>query len=206
MEELELLKKDWNKGAGEFKEYSENEIFNMIKNKSVSITKTLLIIGLIEILLWTVYGYIDYRFPYIRMGLFVVFTILAVLLFRAMKSGQNSTTLMKNILNLRRIILGYAFLSVLFALIDSIIRFDHDTRDFMAGAKNGWNAGHHIEGPPSNPETMVPEMGNYVIFGVVTLIGFYLLYVVYKRTYGKILVDLRNNYKELSKQEENGFK
>jgi hypothetical protein len=48
MDELELLKKDWNKESDDFKEYSENEIYNMIKHKSVSITKTLLMIGLVK--------------------------------------------------------------------------------------------------------------------------------------------------------------
>jgi hypothetical protein len=142
MDELELLKKDWNKESDDFKEYSENEIYNMIKHKSVSITKTLLMIGLVEMVLWTLYGYLDKKFS-IRVALFLVFTGLIIFLFRRMKTGQDSITLMKSILNLRRLILGYALISLTLAIIDNIIHFDHYTKDFMAGARDGWNSIYH---------------------------------------------------------------
>ena len=204
MDELELLKKDWNKESDDFKEYSEIEIYNMIKHKSVSITKTLLIIGLVEVVLWTLYGYLDEQFPYMRVALFLVFTGLIIFLFRTMKTRQDSITLMKSILNLRRLILGYAFVSLVLAIVYSIIHFDHNTRDFMAGAKDGWNERHGVNTLHTNPDTMMPGIANYIIFGIFVVIGLYILYVIYKRTYGKILQDLRKNYKELSLQEERG--
>lgn len=202
MDELELLKKDWNKESEDFKEYSDNEIYNMIKNKSVSITKTLLLIGAIEVVLWTLYGYLDKQFPYIRITMFLVFAGLIVFLFRKMKTGQNSITLMKSILNLRILILGYACISLLLTMVDSIIHFDHNTKDFMAGLKDGYNSSYDVKALPTNPDTMMPGTANYIIFGIIVLIGFYILYKIYKRTYGKILQDLRKNYKELSRQEE----
>ncbi|HCN48038.1 MAG TPA: hypothetical protein DIT10_02870 [Chryseobacterium sp.] len=202
MDELELLKKDWNKESDDFKEYSENEIYNMIKHKSVSITKTLLIIGLVEVVLWTLYGYLDEQFPYMRVALFLVFIGLIIFLFRKMKTGQDSITLMKSILNLRRLILGYAIISLVLAIIDNIIHFDHYTKDFMAGARDGWNSIYNLKRLSTNPDTMHPVMGNYFVFGICVLVGFYLLYVIYKKTYGKMLRDLRKNYKELSLHEE----
>ncbi|MCQ9635955.1 hypothetical protein MP477_13435 [Chryseobacterium sp. WG23] len=202
MEELELLKKDWNKKSEEFKEYSENEIYKMIKLKSVSITKILLFVGLVEMILWTAYGYLNKEFPYVRIMMFLIFTGLIVFVFRRMKSGQDSMTLMKSILNLRRLIFGYAFISLLLAVTDNIIHFDHNTRDFMAGLKDGWNSGGGTKVLPADSETIMPVLGNYVIFGIILMITFYILYIVYKRTYGKILQDLRKNYKELGYQEE----
>lgn len=204
MEELELLKKEWNKDEGEFKNYSENEIYSMIKHRSVSVAKTLLVIGLIEIILWSVYGYINGEFPYLRIILFSGFIILAILLFRKLKTGQNSLSLMKNILNLRKLIFGYAGISFFLVILDNLIHFDLYTKDFMAGAKDGWNKGHHIV-THTNPESMDPELGNYALFGFCMLVSFYLLYLIYKRTYGKILSDLRKNYRELSKAEEKPF-
>lgn len=204
MEELELLKKDWNNDKGEFKYYSENEIYSMIKHRSVSVAKTLLMIGLIEIVLWSVYGYINGEFPYLRIILFSGFIILAVLLFRKLKTVQNSLSLMKNILNLRKLILGYAGISFFLVILDNLIHFDFYTKDFMAGAKDGWNKGHQIV-THTNPESMDPELGNYALFGFCMLVSFYLLYLIYKRTYGKILSDLRKNYRELSKAEEKPF-
>ncbi|SDJ38311.1 hypothetical protein [Chryseobacterium jejuense] len=203
MDELELLKKDWNKASDDFKEYSENEIYNMIKHKSVSITKTLLLIGGIEIILWTLYGYLDQQFPYLRVAMFLVFTGLIIYLFSKMKTGQNSIALMKSIMNLRTLILAYACISLMLAVVDSIIHFDHNVKDFIAGSKDGWNTAHHMNKLPTNPDTIVPVMANYIVFAIVLLITFYLLYIIYKRTYGKILHDLRKNYKELSCHEEN---
>ncbi len=204
MDELELLKKDWNKESDDFKEYSENEIYSMIKHKSVSITRTLLLIGFIEVVLWTLYGYLDDQFPYVRVAMFAAFTGLIIFLFCRMKTGQDSVSLMKSILTLRRLILGYAFISLVLVIIDGVIHFDHNTRDFMAGSRDGWNSTHHTEALPTNPDTMMPGTANYIVFGIFVLIGLYILYVIYKRTYGKVLQDLRKNYKELSLQEEKG--
>lgn len=203
MEELELLKKDWNKESDDFKEYSEKEIYTMIKYKSVSITKTLLLIGILEIILWTLYGYLDKQFPYVRMGMFLVFTGIIIILFRKMKTGQDSISLMKNILNLRALILWYAGISLMLAVADGIIHFDHNTRDFMAGFKDGWNTSHHMNAALTDPEKLHPVIGNYIAFGIFLIIGLSLLYIIYKKTYGKILQDLRKNYKELKSQEEN---
>lgn len=204
MEDLELLKKDWNKAETEFEEYSEHEIYIMIRHKSVSMVKILLVIGLIEIALWSLYGYFNADFPYFRMFLFSGFVFLAVWLFRRMKTGHNSLSLMKNILNLRKLILGYAGISFLLIILDNLIHFDSYTRDFMAGARNGWNERHNISAH-TNPESMIPGFGNYVVFGFFMLISFYIIYVIYKRTYGKILSHLRKNYTELSRTEEKAF-
>lgn len=202
MDELELLKKDWNKESDDFKEYSDHDIYNMIKHKSVSVTKTLLFIGLGEMVLWALYGYLNREFPYIRMAMFFIFTAAIIFLFRKMKTGQDSVRLMKSILNMRTLILAYAGISLILALTDNIIQFDHNTRDFMAGLKDGYNSNYNTKALPANPDTMVPGVVNYVIFGICVLIALYILYVIYKKTYGKILQNLRKNYKELSLQEE----
>jgi len=204
MKELELLKKDWDKNEDAFKDYSEYEIYTMIKHKSVSVAKTLFLIGLIEIVLWSVYGYINGEFPYLRAVLFSGFIILAVLLFRRLKTGNDSLSLMKNILNIRKLILGYAAISFFLIILDNLIHFDLYTRDFMAGAKDGWNKGHNII-VHTNPGTMVPEWGNYAVFLFFMLLAFFIIYAVYKRTYGKILSDLRKNYRDLSRIEEKPF-
>lgn len=204
MEDLELLKKDWNKEEGRFKDYSENEIYTMIKSRSVSVAKILFIFGLIEILLWSVYGYIDGEFPYLRMMMFSVFMILAVVLFQKLKAGQDSLSLMKSILNIRKLIFGYAGLSFFLIILDNLIHFNHYTRDFMAGARDGWN-NDRSSAVPTDPDSMVPGLGNYFIFGFCMLLSFYILYIIYKSTYGKILSDLRKNYRELSNTEEKVF-
>ncbi|MEI7486984.1 MAG: hypothetical protein WCJ72_06165 [Chryseobacterium sp.] len=199
MEELKLLKKDWNKESDEFKNYSEKEIYEMIKQKSVSVTRILCLIGLIEIILWAVYGYIDGELPILRMVLFVVFFALIIYFYFKMKTEESSISLMKNILNIRKVIFGYAGISFFLIVLNSIIDFKYDTRDFIAGFRDGSYGTSH----KTDPDTILPSITNYIVFGVVLMITMYLIYLIYKKTYGKILFDLKKNYKELSKVEEN---
>lgn len=194
MEELEFLRENWN-NSDDYKEYSEGQIQNMIKQKSVSTTKTLMAIGLIEFLLWGLYGYIDGKFPYFRAILFTVFFILIIYFFNKIKAEANSKSLMEYVLNLRKVIFGYAGISFFLIVLDNIINFKHYTRDFIAGLHDGKTGNAYRA---TNPSTITPEVGNYMIFGVILIIIIFFLYWLYKKTYGKILSDLKKNYKELN--------
>ncbi|MCU7618010.1 hypothetical protein NZ698_12440 [Chryseobacterium sp. PBS4-4] len=196
MDELELLKEDWNKNKNEFKNYSATEIYSMIKEKSISVTKTLLIIGLIEVILWFIIGYIDSEFPYLRIGLFTVFFIFIIYSFKKIKVSQNSISLMSNILNLRKMVLGYALISILVIVVNNIVNFKHNTQDFMAGYQDGKRNGTFNA---TNPDSLTPELINYVVFAIALIMAIFFLYWIYKNTYGKILVNLKNNYQELKK-------
>lgn len=199
MDELEFLKTDWNKESDEFKEYSEKEIYTMIKRKSVSVTRVLCVIGIIEIFLWAIYGYIDGQFPVLRIALFTVFFVLILCFYFKIKIEKNSISLMKSILNIKRVILGYAGISFLLIIIDNICNFNHYTKDFMAGLNDGCNQNNPHT---TNPQLMNPQIGIYVIFAILLLVFIYFLYLIYKSTYGRILFHLRKNYKELSEIEE----
>lgn len=196
MDELELLKEDWSKNKNEFKNYSATEIYSMIKEKSISVTKNLLIIGLIEVILWFIIGYIDSEFPYFRIGLFTVFFILIIYSFKKIKVSQNSISLMRNILNLRKMVLGYALISFLVIVVGNIVNFKHNTQDFMAGYLDGKRNGTFNV---TNPDSLTPELINYAAFAIVLIMVVFFLYWIYKNTYGKILINLKNNYQELNK-------
>ncbi|MDH6250779.1 sterol desaturase/sphingolipid hydroxylase (fatty acid hydroxylase superfamily) [Chryseobacterium sp. H1D6B] len=198
MEELELLKKDWNKESDEFKNYSEQEIYKMIKKNSTSVAKFLVLIGLTEISIWSAYGYFEGEFPIVRVVLFVFFFGLVIYLYHRMKAENKSTSLMKNILNLRKVVLGYAGASLFLIIVDHIFHFKYYTRDFMAGIHDGSRGNPY---KTTNPDTAFPQFGNYAVFGIVFLVTLYLLYLIYKKTYGKVLTGLRKNYKELSRAE-----
>ncbi|MEN4759206.1 hypothetical protein ABEG63_02605 [Chryseobacterium sp. C39-AII1] len=193
MEELELLKNDWNKNTEDFKEYSDQDILGMIKKQSVSVTKTLLIIGVVEVIIWSAYGYIDGEFPFIRIGLFTIFFGLIIYWFNKIRSGESSLALMKNILNLRKTVFGYAGISFALIIFDSLINFKHNTSDFIRGWKDGQNGTHS--------DTVNLTMVNYIVFAFILAAVIYFLYWIYKKTYGKILSDLKKNYRELSKAE-----
>jgi len=193
MEELELLKNNWNKNTEDFKEYSDQDILGMIKKQSVSVTTTLLIIGLVEVIIWSAYGYIYGEFPFIRIGLFAVFFGLIIFWFNKIRSGESSLILMKNILNLRKTVFGYAGISFTLIVFDSLINFRGNTSDFIRGWKDGKNGTHS--------DTVNLTTVNYIVFAFILVFFIYFLYWIYKKTYGKILSDLKKNYKELSKAE-----
>ena len=59
MNELELLKKDWQENkSDDFKNYTEKELFAMTKKRSVSIAKWVFIIALLELGFWFLIGYL----------------------------------------------------------------------------------------------------------------------------------------------------
>lgn len=62
MDELELLKKDWNNESENFRTYSTKDIYGMIRKKTMSITKILLLTGFAEAMLWTAFYYADRSF------------------------------------------------------------------------------------------------------------------------------------------------
>ena len=53
MDELDLLKKDWQKEDSRYPKLSYNEIYGMILKKSSSIVKWIFIISIIEFVFWT---------------------------------------------------------------------------------------------------------------------------------------------------------
>ena len=195
MKELELLKEDWEKKTNDHKDYSEMDIQKMIRQKSVSATKSLFIIGLLEIILWFAIGYINGEFPYLRIALFALFFTLIIYLFNKIRISQNSVLLMRSILNLRKTVLGYATISFLLMVYDNIVNFKRDTQDFMAGYLDGRRGGDFNS---TSPDSLHPELANYIVFAIALILVVFFLYWIYKKTYGEILANLKKNYQELS--------
>ena len=57
MEELDLLKKHWNKEEVSFEQVSEKQIYKMIHKSSSSIVKWIFIISILEFLLWSLMSF-----------------------------------------------------------------------------------------------------------------------------------------------------
>ena len=53
MEELDLLKKAWQKDSHEFEQVSETDIYKMLHTKSSTMVKRIMIISIIEFSVWT---------------------------------------------------------------------------------------------------------------------------------------------------------
>ncbi|MDV2448593.1 hypothetical protein CMU93_13905 [Elizabethkingia anophelis] len=199
MDELELLKKDWNNESENFRTYSTKDIYGMIRKKTMSITKILLLTGFAEAMLWTAFYYADRSFSVYRLIIFLLFFLLILYFYYRLNANRDVKELMQNIFRLRTIILGYAIISGLLIIFDNIINYKNYTQHAMAGFREGWN---ELPRNSVDPESLIPGLTGYVIFGIALCFVVFIIYSIYKRSYGNILHKLRANYKELTKLEE----
>lgn len=209
MDELELLKKDWNKNRAEFKNYTDADIYPMLHKKSSSIVKTLFFISIAELVFWifiNISPYLlssdykdrmdkSYENP-LFMGLsilsFVVVLVFVYLLFKSHKSistTDNAKRLMESILKTRKVIKYYVLynLVMIFISIPLSLYFEFNQ-----------NRVFHDQVEAFNSKQMFFLYGSVVLLTGVFLLVFWLFY---KLLYGILLKRLNRNYNELRKLE-----
>lgn len=207
MDELELLKKDWNKEKpDEFPKYTEEQLFQMTKKRSVDVSKSLLIIGIIETCIWSFLLYKGRNFheeyfitPMYRVPLFVFFLWFLIYNFRKIRNESNSKSLMKQILVLRKIIISYIILMIFSILLFTYLDFETHTLEALRGFVDGWN-GYDCKSELQIGSNDISLNTALVFFGIFFTIGIGIILFIYKITYGKLLKKLQQNYNELNSQ------
>lgn len=210
MNDLELLKKDWQQDkANEFHQYSENDIFAMTKQKSVSVAKWVFIIGFLEILFW--YG-LDFAFS--SYG-------------KEIQFHSQFVEKIVNILNIISKIIPIAFLGYIFylnkkirniecsqRLIKKILLIKNSVRlyikiviaQFIIIFSFGTVVGIMESMHENNIQTDSPDSAVmvFILFIMIVILIFIVLFLrlFYHLIYGKLLKQLEENYKELSEIEE----
>lgn len=212
MDELELLKKDWNKKDNDYPKLSYDEIYKMILKKSSSIVKWIFIISLLEFLFWGVISFAvkdtesmqrfnNYNAESIIIPLTIIgYIILAYFFYLFFKNYKtisvtdSAKVLMENILKTRRTVKQYVAFNLIYLVLSTIIvlfiEFDKDTELI-----------NQVQQASANGEVFK----FYAIIIITTLlllavaIGVLLLF--YWLVYGLLLGKLNNNYKELKKIE-----
>ena len=145
MEELDLLKKNWQK-TDTFNQVSESDIYGMLQKKSTSIVRWLLIISILEFLFWTIVSFfgdsdelfgnkeldtfmmISNYLEYLGYGIILVFIYLLFQKYKKISVTVSTKQLMIDILNTKKIVQYYVwynlivlvlciFLGVYFAVI-----------------------------------------------------------------------------------------
>lgn len=210
MDELDILKKDWNKHDDGHKYLSSKDIYPMLQKKSSSIVKTLFYISIAELILWILINSIPYFYSesykeklnaiYTNDFLFTALTVFSygvILLFiyllfrshRAISVTDNAKKLMESILNTRKIIKYYVLYNLVMAGVSLLIGF--------------YFAFHH------DPEAMktienLDNGGIAILMGVIAIIiavFILIIWLFYKLIYGLLLKRLNRNYNELKKLE-----
>lgn len=212
MDELELLKKDWQKEDTKFPKLTYDEIYKMIHKKSSSIVKWIFIISLLEFALWTLVSLAlkdsesMERFKQYDADLIIIpfsilgYIILAYFFYLFFKNYKNisatdsAKTLMENILKTRKTVKQYVAFNLIYLVAATIVvlflEFDRDQQiinKVNQAAANGEVFKFYA--------TIIAS----VAIVLVALIGLLLLF--YYLIYGLLLKRLNKNYKELKKLE-----
>jgi len=194
MDELDKLKKDWNKAGKIFPSFSEMEIYAMLHKKSSSIVKWILIISVLEFAFWSLCAIIspyvgtEFKPPvfievldYINYVVLIVFISVFYINYKKISVEKPVKDLLQNIINVRRVVKFYVIYNlciISFSLICALFLY-----------KDNY-------GEPQDSE-MVMVIGISFI-----IVIFLLIYFIYKLLYGRLLTKLNLNYIELQKIKE----
>lgn len=212
MDELDKLKKDWQKKEPAYPKFSYNEIYKMILKKSSSIVKWIFIISILEFAFWLFLaiglkasGYNnDYGGLYTSPGFIIItaisYGILAYFFYRfymnykRINTTDNAKTLMENILKTRRTVKQYVGFNLAFLVIGVTymmpfaLSHDEQTKAVIDAAK-------------ANGEIFKYYLGVIVATVIILAIAIAFLLLFYWLIYGLLLRSLNRNYKELKKLE-----
>ncbi|HMR16568.1 MAG TPA: hypothetical protein PKD13_08800 [Mariniflexile sp.] len=210
MEELELLKKDWNKDKPEHKKLAATDIYPMLHKKSSSIAKTLFYISIAELVFWILVSIIPYftsdsyrkrvESIYTNDTFFTVLNILTygiVLLFiyllfkshKAISVTDNAKKLMESILKTRKIIKYYVLYNLIIAGIS-----------IVAGTLVAINQNPELSNTVSHFSDKQKLLGCAIVLGV-SIAFVLIIWLFYRLLYGLLLKRLKRNYNELKKLE-----
>ncbi|WP_178988350.1 hypothetical protein [Winogradskyella schleiferi] len=209
MDELELLKKNWNKDTAEFKNYSDSDIYPMLHKKSSSIVKTLFYVSVAELGFWILMNFLPFvvsdklkaqleemSHSWIYMALnilsYAVIIVFVYLLWKAHKAisvTDNAKKLMESILKTRKVIKYYVIYNLSIALISIPVSLYFSINEHP-------EISEQLEAASS---TQLVFMA-FVAIGITALfLG--LIWLFYKLIYGILIKRLNRNYQELKKLE-----
>ena len=210
MDELELLKKDWEKQDPSHKKLSAKELYPILHKKSSSIVKTLFYISVGELIFWILINTIPYftsdsyqerlnsiySNEYVLTGLnifsYAVIILFVYLLFKAHKSisvTDSTKNLMEQILKTRKVIKYYVIYNLVMAFISMII-----------GLYLGVFHDPEVSATVANFNSKQLFV-TYTIIIVVTAVFVLIIWLFYKLLYGLLLKRLNRNYRELKRLE-----
>ncbi|GAA4815806.1 hypothetical protein [Litoribaculum gwangyangense] len=210
MDELDILKKDWNKSNAEHIKLSVKDIYPMLHKKSSSIVKTLFYVSIAELVFWILINSIPYFYSeeykqkiesiYSNEYTLTILTIISYaiillfiyLLYKSYKSisvTDNVKKLMKSIISTRKVVKYYVLFNLVMAGLSLIFGFYHTI---------------HNDPEISNK---IADFGDdkliiiYAIMIFFTVLFVLIIWLFYKIIYGFLLKRLNNNYLELEKLE-----
>ncbi|MDC0870767.1 hypothetical protein OAP87_05340 [Flavobacteriaceae bacterium] len=211
--DLANYKKVWKNQPEEKNKISALEIYKMTQSKSNSIVKWIFIIGLLEFVFWFAINYLCTKngalepyeklklisfienFNYFHYVVVVLFLILFYRNFSLISTVDDTKTLMKNILLVRKTVKWYVYYNLINVVIFTII-----LNILIFNTPDGINILSGIDNESFNQEHM---MSVFIIAQIVVIaIMILILWLFYYLLYGILLKKLNKNYTELTKLNE----
>ena len=209
MDELDLLKKDWNKENKAFKSYKDSDIAPMLHKKSSSIVKTLFYISIAELVFWLLAGILPYflsstfkekletsyehpiivGFNILSYCIILLFIYFLYKSYKAISTTDNAKKLMESILKTRKVIKYYVVfnLSLIFLSVPLAFYFEYND-----------NPEFHQQILEASTQQMIVI---YAVVAMTAALFLVLIWLFYRLIYGVLLKRLNKNYDELKKLE-----
>ena len=210
MDELDLLKNDWNKQQGNYPKLTYDQIYKMIWKRSHSIVKWIFYISIIELLVATLLNVVfsgdQYWEDIEKNELSGVVTFLYVISYaitfyfiyrfymnyKRISTTDDASTLMKNILKTRKTVkyyIGYVLISsgITVVGITTYLIVKHSNKDVEDISNYSYEAIDWLK---------------FIGVSILVLTVFLgLIWLFYRLLYGILLRRLKRNYTELKKLE-----
>jgi hypothetical protein len=203
MEELDLLKKDWQRIDKSFEVVSETSIYKMLQQKSTSIVRTIFIISIAEVLFWTLlnavsFGHKDFDaiingeygiyfkiftlFNYAVVGYFIYRFYVN---YKTISTLESTKKLMDSILTTHKTVKQYVGYNL--AMIGLSV---------LVGVFVAINKNDAFMKMISEPKFLI-----YIIVCSILLMAVFVVifWLFYRLLYGILLKRLKSNYNELKK-------
>ncbi|MBO6830588.1 hypothetical protein [Allomuricauda sp.] len=212
LDELELLKKDWQKREADLPKLSYEQIYPMMKKKSSSIVKWIFYISIIEFVFWAGINIIfsgpetmqelkDMHIYKVVM-LLNVFNYAIILYFiykfytnyRKISFTDSSRVMMRTILKVKRTVTKYVWFNLIIFTVSAII--------YGYGVLLYTPEGQEIVQAAAQDGDSTEFWALIIITSIaLTAVGLFIIWLFYKLLYGILLKKLRKNYNELKRLE-----
>lgn len=212
MDELELLKKDWQKKEEHHPKLSYDQIYRMIKKKSSSTVKWIFYISIIEFVFWAILNLFSYTKESLELEktwhVYEITTMLTIINYivliyfiykfysnyKLISITESSTKLMKNILNVKKTVTQYVWFNIAIFVAYLIV-------SLYGNLNYGVNSEKIAEAASqAGNETIFWVMLTGMVLVAITIV-LLLIWFFYKLLYGILMKRLRKNYNELKKLE-----
>ncbi|RMB64010.1 hypothetical protein EAX61_01110 [Dokdonia sinensis] len=202
VDELELLKKDWQKQEATLPKLTKADIYPMLLKKSSSVVKWILIVSVIEFAFWILLTFgikldgegasnVESAIGSTVEIISTVIHLTALLFFvgwfyknyKKIESTDSPKDLMYNILKTRKTVKYYIWFNIAFLVVGSIAAFTI------------------VE--INSPDTIVVDNLLIAALAFIAIVGIFigLLLLFYRLIYGILLRRLKTNYDELKKMD-----